>query len=181
MVLWVTPESELTIAGKTNLNVFSCKYMNDLTDTLWIAIEQDRDVYHLQNTQVQLDVDAFDCGGKIINKDFRKLLKQEDFPEIVVKFESFTAPPEEQRNLLGSLNTRFELTGNAAVHTIDILKQSEHSRNTNYYGQTTLDITQFGLKPPSRLFGMVKVDKTIEVQFDLNVIVIKPFRAIGDE
>lgn len=180
MVLWVTSESELTVTGRTNLNTFQCNYLDDLTDTLWIAIERSSDVYHLQNTTVSLQVDAFDCGGKLINKDFRKLLRSDKYLDINVHFQSFHAAPDDSVNRLGSLMTRFELAGGADTHSIDILKRSEAMQSANYYGFAELDITNFGLEPPTRLLGMVKVDKMIRVQFDLNVIVVKPFRAIND-
>ena len=178
MILWVTPESELTIKGRTNMNTFNCTYTDPLTDTVWVEIEKNSNIYRLQNTSVDLRVDAFDCGGKIINKDFRKLLKHKEFGTITVQFQSFEPYTGHADNRLGSIMTEFELVGRTKLHPIDIIKTG-NTGSENYYGITGLDITQFDLKPPTKLLGVVKVDKNIEVEFNLYVVIIEPLQDIG--
>ncbi len=176
MILWVTPESELTISGHTNISAFHCKYTAPLTDTVWIELEKESHIYRLRDTGVTLDVGAFDCGGKAINKDFRDLLRYDQDSTITVRLQSFQPAPKTAEKTLGSIFTSFHLAGSTDSRTIDILKRSEHHENIHYYGLTALDITRFGLDPPSKFLGLIKVNKNIQIEFNLNVIVLEPLR-----
>ena len=90
----VLPASKLSIDGKTNVNSFTCaiaKYYG--TDTL-VLHEGGKNVRPVfVKGSVGLDASTFDCGMAIMTSDFRKTIKSDVYPAIVIDFISFERNP----------------------------------------------------------------------------------------
>ena len=179
MILTVAPKSELTIIGKTNVNTFTCRYTEVMSDTLNIEVIRNKGDYMIDNAEMTFHVSAFDCGNAMMNEDFKDLLNADEFPVIRVNFKSLYMTPGQSKEIMGSIIAQFELAGTEGASPINILKKPEKSQTNDYFGFTNLDITNFGLEPPTKMMGMIKVKKDIKVEFDLNVIVLQPLQALS--
>ncbi len=92
--LIVLPASKLTIDGKTNVNSFACTIAHYFgTDTL-VLHEGGINVRPVfVKGSVALDASTFDCGMAIMTSDFRKTVKSNQHPAIVIDFISFERMP----------------------------------------------------------------------------------------
>lgn len=165
----VLPESVLSIDGKTNVNSFTCaiaKYTG--TDTL-VLHEGGRNVRPVfVKGSVGLDASTFDCGMAIMTSDFRKTIKSDVYPAIVIDFISFERNPsykQGQENFIGIL--KISLAGNTKLFEVNCSIETQPSGLIHLKGGRQFTFADFGLKPPTRMMGTIKVQEELYVKFHL--------------
>ena len=97
---WViTQNSSLSIIGSTNVNKFSCAILNyPKTDT--ITINQDIANENLMLSGVlSLNIKNFECNNVMMTHQFRKTLKQEEFPLLYITFLSLKEFPNPNQKI----------------------------------------------------------------------------------
>src|SRR6185369_15606537 len=167
--LVIQPTSSVTINGKTNVNSFQCA-INKYTGNDTLILRQVKPGVKPVFTQgaVSLAATTFDCGMKVMTKDFLKTINASQYPNIIIEFVSFEKlpryqPKEErfQTNMkisLASVGRNFDLT-------CSITK--DEAGYVHLKGGKDSNFSDFGLKPPSRMAGAVKVKEKLEVNFHL--------------
>lgn len=165
----VLPASKLSIDGKTNVNSFTCaiaKYYG--TDTL-VLHEGGKNVRPVfVKGSVGLDASTFDCGMAIMTSDFRKTIKSDVYPAIVIDFISFERNPsykQGQENFIGIL--KISLAGNTKLFEVNCSIETQPSGLIHLKGGRQFTFTDFGLKPPTRMMGTIKVQEELHVKFHL--------------
>jgi len=165
----VLPASKLTIDGKTNVNSFTCaiaKYSG--TDTL-VLHEGGRNVRPVfVKGSVGLDASTFDCGMAIMTSDFRKTVKSDVYPAIIIDFISFERTPSYKgvkENFKGIL--KISLAGVTKLFEVDCFIETKPNGLIHLQGGRHFTFADFGLKPPSRMLGTVKVKEDLNVNFHL--------------
>lgn len=161
--------SYLTIKGRTNVNTFRCHYEGNIgQDTIHVRVWPRSDgTMALENAHLSVMVDRFNCGNKVINRDFRKLLRHEQYPSLrldVLKLHS------EPGTSTSSVVASVKFTIGDQENTFRVPVEAVHDdKGVGYRGQKVLDITDFGLAPPRKFLGMVVVDQEVVVDFRLNL------------
>jgi len=165
----VLPESVLSIDGKTNVNSFTCaiaKYAG--TDTL-VLHEGGRNVRPVfVKGSVGLDASTFDCGMAIMTSDFRKTIKSDVYPAIVIDFISFERNPSYkpgQENFIGIL--KISLAGATKLFEVNCSIETQPNGLIHLKGGRQFTFADFGLKPPTRMLGTIKVQEDLYVKFHL--------------
>jgi hypothetical protein len=165
----VLPESVLSIDGKTNVNSFTCaiaKYAG--TDTL-VLHEGGRNVRPVfVKGSVGLDASTFDCGMAIMTSDFRKTIKSDVYPAIVIDFISFERNPSYkpgQENFVGIL--KISLAGATKLFEVNCSIETQPNGLIHLKGGRQFTFADFGLKPPTRMLGTIKVQEDLYVKFHL--------------
>ncbi|KJD34892.1 hypothetical protein PW52_13365 [Tamlana sedimentorum] len=162
----INPESTLVIEGKTNVNQFYCNYntslLNHAIPVDFLLLDNRKMVFN--NAELKLKNAFFDCGNQIMNKDFRTLLKSKTHPNIYINI----LEVEKQSDKKLSAELKIELAGVSKQFRIPVT--IEHTDNKlSVKGNIEIDILQYNLEPPKKLLGMVKVDNTINVLFNLSL------------
>lgn len=166
----VLPESKLSIDGKTNVNSFTCaisKYTG--TDTL-VLHEGGKNVRPVfVKGSVGLDASTFDCGLAIMTSDFRKTIKSETYPAIVIDFISFERTPaytkQGEDKFKGIL--KISLAGMTRLFEVDCSIDTQPSGLIHLKGERNFTFKDFSLKPPTRMMGTIKVQENLNVKFHL--------------
>lgn len=163
----VADESKLWIEGRSNVNQFQC-FANQYTSD----IETTGNADTLADTGLDVEIDifvrSFDCGRSRMNRDLQDALKVREHEAIRFRYtdtknvqynpddDTYTLTVEGVLIVAGTERTiLFDLDGKLVNNTI---KAS---------GNTTLEMTEFNIEPPTALMGLVKVDGTLQVHFDL--------------
>lgn len=166
--IWVIDaESKLTIHGSTNVNNFICKieYCTG-TDTLKYAESNSTGQLLFTRGRMVVPVRSFDCGAKPISKDFWKTLKAEAFPNLEINFISLEdLSLQNKRNIKGLV----DITLAGITTRYDICYQVSLNENGTIYltGVHAVNFTDFELKAPEKLKGLIKVREALKVQFYL--------------
>jgi polyisoprenoid-binding protein YceI len=171
--LAVSPESKLWIEGGSNLHGWSCK-----ANTFDAAIDIDESLLKtsavspalLRKVSVKVPVRSLKCGHGGMDNNLYKALKAEDAPDIgyilgtfdVVAgatADSFTVKAVGAVTIAGT-----EKTVNMDVSASRLANGSLHAE-----GAVPLLMTDFGVKPPTAMFGTLRTDNKVTVKFSLVV------------
>jgi hypothetical protein len=166
---WVISESSsLSVNGSTNINKFSCEILAyDKTDTLTISKSSNGVIL---SGNVGLSIKSFDCHNSIMTHDLRKTLKEDQYPMLHISFLSL--------NKLPDLSARPELiTGMVDIEIAGVRKRFEVNyqitrdaqKAIHLLGSRDINFSDFNLKPPRKLGGMIKTNDKLSVDFHLNM------------
>ncbi|MFN2261917.1 MAG: hypothetical protein ABR595_07640 [Psychroflexus sp.] len=152
-------QSEIYIEGTSNVNTFDCHYSGNLGgEVLEVEYISGKDKLKFENTKIALASDAFDCGGRRINRDFRELLMSDQYPEIEIELLSVKM---KQNHF--EITSQIKLAGIANTYDFKI----KNVENNRYVGDLFVNICDFDLVAPKKMMGMIVVDEEIDIHFDL--------------
>lgn len=158
----ISKNSELSISGDTNINTFGCEF-----NTFYL--EPCREVIYkksgnnilFKNAILSLRNEGFDCGHKAINKDFHALLQTEDHPSITLELTEISLLP----NNNGRACVKITIAGKENTYYVPVHVIT--GTTNRFAGWLQLNIRNFGLEPPKKLFGMIVIKEEIDINFDI--------------
>ena len=156
----ITNKSEVTIKGKSNVNSFECKYNSDFIENdLQVSIARNNNKILLDGAKIAIKSTGFDCAHKMITKDFKSILKADEYPHIVINVKEINTAKE---NITAKLNVKI-----AGVEKEYLVPVIFNSNKNNVKGLLKLNIKDFKLKSPKKLLGMVVVNDNVDINFNL--------------
>ena len=170
----VSPESKLWIEGTSNLHGWSCK-----ATTLDAAVELDAAAAAqvavappkaLKKVQVKVPVKSIKCGHGGMDDNLYKALKADESPDISYIMATFEAAPGEAKDSF-TLHTVGTLTiaGKENKVSMDVLATRLADGTVKATGVVPIKMTDFGIKPPTAIFGRLKTGDEVKVNFELSV------------
>ena len=162
----IDANSQLTIYGSTNINNFVCKidcYTG--SDTLQFVKNYKSCEIQFSRNCMTIPIRSFDCGAKQISKDFWKTLKSETFPQLKINFRSLQNLPVKNNKYVNGI-VDITLAGVTAQYTIRYYV----SRDKNVIllnGIQSVNFSDFKLEAPEKLKGLIKVNESLKVEFNL--------------
>ena len=160
----ILPESKLNITGDTNISTFMCTFdIGYLKKVQKIRYSGTESYLRFSNAVLVLNTQGFDCGNNRINKDFHDLIKSDRYPEIFLELNEIRIKEN------GKAIARAGITIAGIKKAYDLPVEIEKGEVSRYKGNLELDINDFKLEPPKKLFGMIVVKDEIEINFNLVV------------
>lgn len=170
----VAPDSKLWIEGTSNLHGWSCK-----ATTLEAAIDLDAATASqiavappksLKRVQVKVPVKSIKCGHGGMDDNLYKALKADDSPDISYIMATFDAAPGEAKDSF-TLHTIGTLTiaGKENNLTMDVLATRMPDGSVKATGVVPIKMTDYGIKPPTAIFGRLKTGDEVKINFELSV------------
>lgn len=157
--LRILPQSELIIAGSTNVNRFDCRFdIGLITDSRTIKYSVEESCLRFPDLNLNLTTNGFDCGNKRMNEDFQDLLKSDQYPEINININKVQLISNQYAKAFITVR----LAGKENIYNLPV--QIENDR---FKGKFRMNIRDFGLEPPTKALGLIEVNEEIEVQFNL--------------
>ncbi|WP_310993777.1 YceI family protein [Aequorivita marina] len=158
----ILASSELIINGDTNISKFGCGfntiYLEEYRD---VAYQRNGNDISFTNAVLFLKNKGFDCGNKGINQDFHEMLNTKAHPNIVLELTKITLNKDESaiaKVLITISGVKKEYSLPVAIFSSPI---------NRFVGSLKLNINDFNLEPPSKMFGLIKIKKDIDINFDL--------------
>jgi len=119
----------------------------------------------IQSVTVTVPVAAFECEEKEMTEHLRDTFKQaspkETSPAIVYQLETYTMVGAELAKTRGKL----KIAGVAKPVAFEV-RVAPSAEGLRAAGETSIDMTEFGMKPPSLWGDLLKVGKVVRVRFD---------------
>jgi hypothetical protein len=166
-------QSEINIDGETNVNKFRCGLVQmQPTDQLRVESKKTDLNISFDGLCFSFDVTDFDCGLSAMTDDFRSILNYQYFPKLKLSVDRVT--------ILQS-STGFDLLDVIADVSVEIagMKRDYKVTNAHIYNKTDsrmvligtkkINMTDFGLNPPVRFWGALKVDEHLQIQFKIEM------------
>jgi polyisoprenoid-binding protein YceI len=167
--LSLQPESRLWIDGTSSIRSFSCKAaeVNAVVEASGPnAIPQlligDKGVKSVQFT---VPAERLDCGNGTMNEHMRKAIKLGEFKSIEFRLTDYDVARGSD-GISGTINGTLLLGGVTKPITMKAEGKPEGGM-LHVTGSYDLNMTEYGLKPPTLMFGRIKVGQTVKVNYDL--------------
>ncbi len=167
----LTQQSNLEIFGKTNINSFKCELNQDLeVDTLDIPAVRESDIIALNNAVVNVQTKNFDCGQKKITADFKKTLKADEHPVITLDYQQVRMienTDESDQTTRIICDVSITIAGITKTYPIEFTSVALNGDVLSFQGEQMINIKEFNLNPPNAMFGLIKVNDEVNVDFYL--------------
>ncbi len=169
-------ESRLWIEGSSNVNQFECraeKYTGEATlpeTTKNYTSSEAASTNELLSLKIDIQVDSIECGKRKMNQDLQKALKAEQFPEITFLFQEASVLKVPQNTEEGfQLEVRGLLTIAGTTKEISFTTEAYYTgqNRVRAIGETSINMTDFGVQPPTALMGLIRANEELTVNFDL--------------
>jgi hypothetical protein len=160
-------ESRLWIEGSSNVNTFDCTAKEYHGDARTFEITNSETKTEL-SLQINIPVDGFECGRSRMNRDLRKALKSDQYPNITFVFEHAESA-DHNSEVYSSFSVTGQLTVAGVTRQIRFITEGKVLGNGKMRarGSKKILMSDFGVEPPTGLFGLVKADDELTVHFDL--------------
>ena len=163
----VTSESTLKINGTTNVNSFEC--LTDYDRGMDLIMER-WDPYHKKweiYGSVNIGVDQFDCKNRVMNNDFRNTLKYETYPEIKIEFINIREVETDQNTRTAEGWVEITIVGETRRYFLSGELELIKDYKSILRGEQKFRFTDFGIDPPTKGLGLIRVRDEISVNFEL--------------
>jgi YceI-like domain len=161
--------SSLTINGSTNLLTFKLVQNGEklLRKTQTVKLTESKNKVYLSDNKLSIAVKNFSSNNKIALDGFLDLLKADTHPNLNVEFNYLEMPTLENDAYLKTKTlVSFTITGVTKQYTIPISATHVGNQYT-INGNKSINIRDFGLIPPVRMMGLVRVSEMINIDFHL--------------
>lgn len=162
--MYILPQSQLLISGDTNISEFDCNFDSEMLPTnCAVTYSETENGITFKNAVLLLNNKGFDCGNRQINKDFHALLQTEEYPSLELELKKI------KMKYANSAEAVVDITIAGTTKTYQLPVKLLANPATGFEGKLQLDINDFGLEPPKKVFGLIKVKEAIEISFNLIV------------
>jgi hypothetical protein len=163
----VTGMSRLEILGATNINEFHCLSVGYGGEDIMKEDCSQASGSSSLSGEIVMKSSGFDCHNAMMTRDFAKAVKANEFPEISIRFIGLKENPSRKNVLFGKVE--ITLAGEARIYTVSCVVKEESEKSKHLKGTRTFYFSDFGLQPPQKLFGAVKVKDAVSVDFHLKL------------
>ena len=168
--LRLEPGSEITIQGTSTLHDFHCK-----TDKILAYVDVDpsytKDLTKVARPLVSVKVNivarTLTCGGGTIDNNMYKTLKTDQFQLIKYTMSGYDLLDATTSSFSANTKGTLQIAGQDKPVDIKINAARLAEGKATAEGEQTIKLTDFGIDPPSFMFGRLKVGNEIKVKFNL--------------
>lgn len=121
---------------------------------------------------VALPVKALTCGKRAMDKDMYEALKSEEFPTIKYKLlDAQLAATNQDTTGWMDIRTRgiMEIAGVQDTTSFMVQGKLLSENRFNVKGSKQINMDTYNVDPPSAMFGLIRADKKLSVNFDVTV------------
>lgn len=162
-------ESRLWVGGTSSIRGWECK-----ATTFSAAIESAPNAAAtvlagekaVGAASLTVPVDKLECGNGQMNGHMRKALRLDEHPQITFSLASYELSRSND-SLLVTMAGSLTLGGTEKPIELAGLAASAPDGGLRVTGTYALRMTDFGLKPPTLMFGRIKVHDLVKVGFDV--------------
>jgi hypothetical protein len=189
LVLVASAGSNLTLDGSSNVKDWRCsgttlegrmevaaplQQINNIIDRI-----EDGDVARLDPRaasfpqpafQLRVPVQSLRCGNRQMERDMYRALRSDANPVIEFRFDSLSGGVEhdiDTGHYRATITGVLTLAGTRRSVQIPVVAERVARDRFRLRARLPLRMTDFGIAPPTALFGMVKAKDELVVQFDL--------------
>ena len=166
---WVVEKnSSLNIQGETNINSFQCDVTEYLkADTLVYSTNDAARKLKFTNSCLIIAVSRFDCHNKYITDDFRSALKADENPNLKITFLSIDQFSNNCNNQSIRGIVDIELAHSTKRTEINYIVKTLPGNRIQLNGSHIFSFSDFNLKAPRKLAGLIRTKDQIKVNFQL--------------
>jgi hypothetical protein len=169
----IADKSSILLKGSTNVNTFTALCNERFPDgKLHFTHREEGDRHHLQfsDTSLHIHTRNLDCGAPPINREMLRTLRADRYPQIIITLCDVFLPKNTAPGTWTELQAHLRVTiaGTSRDFGIRVNALLENG-SYHFIGSTEIRMSQFGLRPPTALLGLLKANDHIAIHLDLLV------------
>lgn len=135
-----------SVKGSTSVGKYDCDYSMTAKDTLFLNRKNGL-IY-------KVPVKEFGCGNFLLNRDFRKTLREKEYPWVIIRVSDVRK---------SGTNYKYDLQLDLAGKRKTLQNLNLMTVKEGLKGEIELRFSDFNLDPPSKLGGAIKVKEEINL------------------
>ncbi|POY35811.1 hypothetical protein C3K47_13750 [Solitalea longa] len=165
VLIKILPDSKVKIKGETSLIGYSFTYKGDLSRSFKVSTNFNKEQLVNSITGLQLEIEKFKSGNFLMDRDFRKVMKCDDFPYCKIELLSISATSSSGLNVTGQAKIAVTIAGIKKLYLIPFqLKETSSQLTINAI--QPISFKDFGLNP-AEVNKLVEIKDTCEVSLNL--------------
>jgi len=170
--LRLEPGSELSIEGTSNLHGFHCK-TNKINAYVDVDPAYTKDLTKVArpivSVKVNIVVKTLSCGNGKMDENMYKTLKADENQLIKYTLSGYDILDGSATAFAAKTTGTLTILGKDKIVAMKIDAARLNEGKATAQGEETLLMSDFGIKPPSFMFGTLKVGDEVKVKFNLKV------------
>lgn len=154
----------LNINVNTNIDCFTCNYQSNLADTIAATDNEPENLIYFDGIQLAIPINFIDCHNEIMNSELRDMLNADDYPHIFVKINNFEISKITSEISKAEIN--LSIDGIVKYYNVEVMNYN-YKNKMFLKGNFAVNLNDFYIKPPSKFWGLIKVDHVININFAL--------------
>jgi polyisoprenoid-binding protein YceI len=170
----LSPTETLTVFGDSSLHKWKLATKNVAT-TYALDGDASTDIADaikaakVKNFEVRIAVADLKSGESGLDKNMRAAMRTDKYPEVVYKLAHYElAKSTDSTNLLAKTTGDLTIAGRTQTVRMDV-EFALGSRRTAAKGSFTLNMSDYGIKPPTLMLGTIKVRDPVTIRFDVSL------------
>lgn len=170
--LTVAPGGSLRIEGDSTLHKWSStatavSMTFTLADGAPQSLAEAIKASKVKGMEVKIAVAGLKSGENGLDKNMRKTMEADKFPDVLYKLGKYDlSKPNEAGTVTAKTTGELTIAGKTQPVTIDVaFKLGAGAPEVT--GSYTLNMSDYGIKPPTLMLGAIKVRDPVTVRFDL--------------
>lgn len=163
----VNEESKMTIDGTSTLHDWTSE-VKEITGMMSLAQVNIQDGSEIETVNFKANVKSIESGrGSTMDNRTHDALKGEEHPQIIFDLSEAKVNKSSGNNF--TLDVKGELTIAGSTQPIEMVVNGEKvsDQKLHFEGSKALNMTEYGIDPPSAMFGQIQTGEEITVNFDL--------------
>jgi polyisoprenoid-binding protein YceI len=170
--LRLEPGTELSIEGTSNVHAFHCK-TNKINAYIDVDPGYTKDLTKVArpivSVKVNIAVKSLKCGNGTMDENMYKTLKADENQLIRYTLSGYDILDGSATAFAAKTTGTLTILGKDKVIDMKIDAARLNEGKATAEGEETLLMSDFGIKPPSFMFGTLKVGNEVKVKFNLKV------------
>jgi hypothetical protein len=158
----VTNSMNFSVNVKTNVDCFTCDYLEQMKDTISVSLNASGDQFKLGGSSFVIPAGMINCHNSLMNDDLKEMLNVSLYPHIYVQMHELYINKDEQESGQGILS--ISIGGVSNSYSVNF-RNYVQKNDMIIKGRLTVDLGDFHISPPTKFFGLITVNKVIDVDF----------------
>lgn len=155
----------LTIKVSSNINSFILTYEDTTPSPIW---QQNNG--KTNSIIVTIPVTNIKGKNKMMTEDLNKMLQSQQHPQIQITVPDYTrTTTNENSNINPEIPILLTITGKELLYTIPINIDTNSTNTSTINGAISFKLSDFGITPPEKYYGLIKVKNEVIVKFGLSI------------
>lgn len=169
------PETRISISGTSNVKNFRCLTAESNQKGSFIVFEKDdSSAISFYNAKLPVRVRSLDCNNNLINRDLYKTLNADRYPFILLQLRDADLISSYPNNTYKyKVKVDLTLANNQRESNGEVLVQKIGAGVFRITGSQHIKLTDFSIKPPTAMLGLIVVDDEMVINFNVVVKVKK--------
>lgn len=156
------------IKGSSNVNNFSLEYKKPVIGKKLVSFGDDINnrISLKGDTQISLDINGFSSSQSFILRDFKKMIKSDNYPTIDINLARFIKSDNPNKIYAMAI---ISIANTKRLEIMPVVINKTNEDTYNFKSSYKISLKNYNLDPPQKMMGMIAVNDDVSIDLTLTV------------